>query len=77
MTPEAFKCLPTGLGFRLYHSQSGSFVAASCDSAKGRDGARRRWVAADGTAERELPLHLPYLKVRAFGQCVWCVCVRV
>ena len=69
--------LITGAAFRLYHSQSESFVSASCDSEKGEvvvdddgDGRSDRLVTQQLRPwfnGRLLPAHIPYLKVLADG----------
>ena len=69
------KLYHTGAAFRLYHTQSESFVNASCDAEKdrryahaGRD-PRKNQQYAHGDATREGvpraggdPAHIPYLK---------------
>jgi hypothetical protein len=50
---EACMLLRTGASFRLYHSQSESFVNASCDPEKDR----QSWLR-----EGNEPAHIPYLR---------------
>ena len=64
--------LRTGRPFRLYHSQSESFVSASCDEEKDRKSPEGREslplrTAAAANGSFKLPAHCPYLKrLKAF-----------
>jgi hypothetical protein len=64
--PDDLKFLATGLGFRLFHSQSGSFVAASGNPEKGRGGETREYFPATAGNPKpavQLACHQPYLKL--------------
>ena len=54
--------LKTGVPFRLYHSQSESFVQASCDAEK----QRRATMGTGMLREDGTQIHVPYLKVGSF-----------